>query len=59
MPGIKGQKWSTEKRRPTKKCNVAIPEKSYQVLLKLADKHGMNMNQILNHAIQQYIGETK
>lgn len=25
MTGIKGQKWSTEKRRPFKKINITLP----------------------------------
>jgi hypothetical protein len=37
MPGVKGQKWGEDKKRPKRiKCGISLPEDIYKVVKKKA-----------------------
>lgn len=59
MPGVKGQKWSADKRRPSKKCNIAVPMKNYEIIEKMARDNNISISKCLNWIIDNYLSMVK
>jgi len=54
MPGIKGQKWSSEKRKPEKhKCNVSVSDRVYKKICKIADKKQWSKSKVIENILEE------
>ena len=52
MSGIKGQKWSEEKRRPKKiKCNLALEKMTAEKVLDIATAHDWSVAKTLSKIV--------